>query len=78
VRKIRDLIDERVRRLATEKIHAIRLDATSHRWRLAKLLPQRRGRDRRASPGGPHTDPDLRERRVAEPDRRRPNPQPVC
>jgi arsenate reductase len=40
VREIRDLIDERVRELATDKIHAIRLDATSHRWRLAKLLPQ--------------------------------------
>jgi hypothetical protein len=40
VRAIRDLIDERVRELATEKIHAIRLDATSHRWRLAKLLLQ--------------------------------------
>jgi hypothetical protein len=40
VRAIRDLIDERVRELAHEKIHAIRLDATSHRWRLAKLLPQ--------------------------------------
>jgi arsenate reductase len=40
VREIRDTIDERVRELATEKIHAIRLDATSHRFRLAKLLPQ--------------------------------------
>jgi arsenate reductase len=40
VREIRDLIDECVRELATEKIHPIRLDATSHRWRLAKLLPQ--------------------------------------
>lgn len=40
VRQIRDMIVERVRDLATEKIHAIRLDATSHRWRLAKLLPQ--------------------------------------
>jgi protein-tyrosine-phosphatase len=40
VREIRDLIDDRVRELATTKIDAIRLDATSHRWRLAKLLPQ--------------------------------------
>jgi arsenate reductase len=40
VRDIRDLIDERVHELATKQIHAIRLDATSHRWRLAKLLPQ--------------------------------------
>jgi arsenate reductase len=39
VREIRDLIDERVYVLARDKIHAIRLDATSHRWRLAKLLP---------------------------------------
>ncbi len=39
VREIRDLIDERVRELATKKIDAIRLDSTSHRWRLAKLLP---------------------------------------
>ncbi len=40
VREIRDLIDARVRELAAEKIHAIRDDGTSHRWRLAKLLPQ--------------------------------------
>jgi arsenate reductase (thioredoxin) len=40
VREIRDTIDERVHELATEKIGAIRLDATSHRWRLSKLLPQ--------------------------------------
>jgi arsenate reductase (thioredoxin) len=40
VREIRDLIDERVKELAHDKIHAIRLDATSHRWRLSKLLPQ--------------------------------------
>jgi len=40
VREIRDLIDERVKELAHKKIHAIRLDATSHRFRLAKLLPQ--------------------------------------
>jgi hypothetical protein len=40
VREIRDMIDERVRELATDKIAAIRSDATSHRWRLAKLLPQ--------------------------------------
>jgi arsenate reductase (thioredoxin) len=40
VREIRDMIDERVRELANDKIHAIRLDATSHRWRLQTLLPQ--------------------------------------
>ena len=40
VREIRDTIDQRVHELATEKIGAIRLDATSHRWRLSKLLPQ--------------------------------------
>ncbi len=40
VREIRDMIDERVYELATKKISAIRLDATSHRWRLSKLLPQ--------------------------------------
>ncbi len=40
VREIRDMIDERVHELATKKIAAIRLDATAHRWRLAKLLPQ--------------------------------------
>ena len=40
VREIRDLIDERVKELAHQKIDAIRLDATSHRFRLAKLLPQ--------------------------------------
>ena len=40
VREIRDLIDERVKELAHQEIHAIRLDATSHRFRLAKLLPQ--------------------------------------
>ncbi len=39
VREIRDLIEERVRELATVKIDAIRSDETSHRWRLAKLLP---------------------------------------
>ena len=39
VREIRDLIDERVRELATTNIDAIRSDGTSHRWRLAKLLP---------------------------------------
>ncbi len=39
VREIRDMIDQRVYELATERIAAIRLDATSHRWRLAKLLP---------------------------------------
>ena len=40
VREIRDMIDEHVHELATTKIAAIRLDATSHRWRLSKLLPQ--------------------------------------
>jgi arsenate reductase len=40
VREIRDVIDERVHELATTKIDAIRLDATGHRWRLAKLLPE--------------------------------------
>src|ERR1019366_6118674 len=40
VREIREMIDERVRELATTKIDAIRLDATAHQWRLAKLLPQ--------------------------------------
>ncbi len=40
VREIRDTIDERVRELATTNIEAIRSDETSHRWRLAKLLPQ--------------------------------------
>ncbi len=39
VREIRDLIDEHVHELVHDTIHAIRLDATSHRWRLAKLLP---------------------------------------
>lgn len=40
VREIRDTIDARVREIATERIDAIRDDGTSHRWRLAKLLPQ--------------------------------------
>ena len=40
VREIRDTIDARVRELATERIDAIRDDGTSHRWRLAKLLPE--------------------------------------
>ena len=40
VREIRDQLDQTVHELATKKINAIRLDATSHRWRLAKLLPQ--------------------------------------
>ena len=40
VREIRDMIDERVSELVHEKIHAIRLDATAHRFRLEKLLPQ--------------------------------------
>ena len=40
VRQIRDQIDAKVRALATTNIDAIRSDGTSHRWRLAKLLPQ--------------------------------------
>ena len=40
VRQIREMIDERVKDLAYNKIDAIRSDGTSHRWRLAKLLPQ--------------------------------------
>jgi hypothetical protein len=40
VRKIRETIDARVHGLATDKLDALRHDATSHRWRLAKLLPQ--------------------------------------
>jgi arsenate reductase len=40
VREIRDMIDERVKDLAKNKIHAIRLDATAHRFRLKKLLPE--------------------------------------
>jgi arsenate reductase (thioredoxin) len=40
VRQIRDTIDELVHELATKEIDAIRSDPTSHRWRLAKLLPQ--------------------------------------
>ena len=40
VREIRDVIHERVRRLATERIDAIRTDTGAHRFRLAKLLPQ--------------------------------------
>jgi arsenate reductase len=39
VREIRDTIDGLVRELAEEKIGAIRSDATSHQFRLAKLLP---------------------------------------
>jgi arsenate reductase (thioredoxin) len=39
VREIRELIDERVRDLALNRIDAIRLDATAHRLRLTKLLP---------------------------------------
>ena len=33
------MIDERVAHLVEQDIHEIRLDATAHRWRLAKLLP---------------------------------------
>ena len=39
VREIRDMIDDRIQQLVEQRIHEIRLDATSHRWRLAKLLP---------------------------------------
>jgi arsenate reductase len=39
VREIRDMIDERVRELATDRIDAIRCDETAHRRRLAQLLP---------------------------------------
>ena len=39
VREIRDIIDDRVRHMATTNIDAIRTDAGAHRWRLAKLLP---------------------------------------
>jgi arsenate reductase len=39
VREIRDMIDERAHEPATTNIDAIRSDGTSHRWRLAKLLP---------------------------------------
>lgn len=39
VREIRDMIAERVEDLAHNRIDAIRLDTTAHRWRLAKLLP---------------------------------------
>ena len=39
VREIRDMIDERVKDLVHNRIHDIRKDETSHRWRLAKLLP---------------------------------------
>ena len=34
------MIHERVRRLATERIDAIRTDTGAHRFRLAKLLPE--------------------------------------
>lgn len=40
VREIRDMIDERVKELARDKIDAIRTDPTSHQFRLTKLLPQ--------------------------------------
>ena len=40
VREIREMIDERVSELVHYRIDAIRLDATAHRFRLAKLLPQ--------------------------------------
>lgn len=40
VREIRDMIDERVRELAQDKIDAIRGDPTSHQFRLTRLLPQ--------------------------------------
>ena len=40
VGEIRDMIDERVRELAVEKIDAIRSDSTAHDFRLARLLPE--------------------------------------
>ena len=40
VREIRDLIDERVRDLVENGSTQSSPTATSHRWRLAKLLPQ--------------------------------------
>ncbi len=39
VREIRDMIGERIQELVHTRIDAIRLDATAHRFRLAKLLP---------------------------------------
>ncbi len=39
VRQIRDMIDDRVQGLV-RNIDEIRLDTTSHRWRLGKLLPE--------------------------------------
>ena len=39
VREIRDMIAGRVEDLLAHKIAAIRFDATSHQWRLARLLP---------------------------------------
>jgi arsenate reductase len=39
VREIRGMIDDRVKHLALVEIDAIRTDPSSHRWRLAKLLP---------------------------------------
>jgi len=39
VREICDMIDERVRELAQDKIDAIRRDPTSHQFRLTRLLP---------------------------------------
>jgi len=39
VREIRDLIADSVEDLVAHRIHQIRFDATSHQWRLAKLLP---------------------------------------
>jgi NADPH-dependent 2,4-dienoyl-CoA reductase/sulfur reductase-like enzyme len=39
VREIRDMIDERVRELAQQRIDEIRSDPSAHRFRLARLLP---------------------------------------
>jgi Low molecular weight phosphotyrosine protein phosphatase len=39
VREIREMVDERVRDLALNRIDAIRSDATAHRLRLTRLLP---------------------------------------
>ena len=69
VREIRDMIDERVRELATTNIDAIRSDETSHRWRLAKLLPDA-DRGVRRNPGA-RGHPSLR-----GPDTRRLRPCP--
>ena len=40
VREIREMLDERVRDLVFQRLDAIRVDATAHRLRLEKLLPE--------------------------------------